>query len=64
MTIEKLAEMVKRGFDQTATKDEVNAMRKEMATKNDLEALETNISNQIDTFRDSLRRVKTKVGIE
>ena len=44
ITIEKLVEMVARGFEKTATKDDI----KGLATKIDLEDVERRLSAKID----------------
>lgn len=54
MTIEKLATMVANGFASTATKDDIVAIRKEMATKDDIKNLEFKIE-------DTERRLSTKI---
>ena len=44
MTIDKLAIMVARGFENTATKDDI----KNMATKDDLKDLETRMNGKFE----------------
>ena len=44
MTIDKLAIMVARGFEDTATKDDI----KNMATKDDLKDLETRMNGKFE----------------
>ena len=53
MTIDKLAIMVARGFENTATKDDIKNMAtkddiKNMATKDDLKDLETRMNGKFE----------------
>jgi hypothetical protein len=53
MTIDELAQMVAKGFEQTATKDDIAQIRAEMATKDDLKELEQRMeANFRDVRRD------------
>lgn len=58
MTIEDLAILVKRGFDQTATKQEL----KEMATKQDIHELRKDVTERLDAIEDDIRDLKIAVG--
>ena len=72
---EKLAIMVAKGFEQTATKDEVHELRediddikKNMATKEDIVRLEDKIEfgltkqlQETDELRDRMRVLETRV---
>lgn len=51
-TIEDLAGMMKRGFDQVASTDELATIRKEMATKQDASVLRDEIIRVGDDVRD------------
>ena len=72
MTMEKLAIMVKNGFDVTATKEEMrggfgvmdkrfNEVEKRLDRIENL--LIRDHSNKIERLEDSMRIVKTKLGI-
>ena len=71
ITFERLAEMIQAQF--TYIDEQFKEMRSEMkgmATKEDVRllredtsALGNRLSNEIDRLRDSMRLVKTKVGI-
>ena len=67
ITLDELAAMVKRGFDQTATKEDT-------ATKDDIKRIEQRIdileyrvlnshANRLETLEDDVRRIKTTLGI-
>lgn len=77
-TIDDLAVMIKRGFDDTVTKADLQAVKKEL--KEDISRLEREIAElrddvsrltplpagierRLDRVEDDMRLVKTKVGI-
>lgn len=61
MTIDDLAEMVKRGFDQTATKDDIKRL------EHRIDILEYRVlnshANRLDLLEDDIRKIKTKLSI-
>lgn len=69
MTIEDLAIMVKHGFDQTATKDELKKLAtkddlKELATKvelNDLKGIVRDIVEELNIAHADIRYIRTTV---
>lgn len=58
MTIDGLAAMVKRGFDQTVTKEDL----KRFATKEDLQALRQAMLNELGSIRADIRDIKGTLG--
>lgn len=72
---EKLAIMVAKGFEQTATKQELQELRQEMSTKSDIARIEGEIVrlegkvdsgfgkrfNDQDQLRDRMRVLETRV---
>lgn len=72
MTIDDLAGMVKRGFDETAKKTEMNARFEAVDERFDgidkrLDRIENLLirahDNRITELEDSMRLVKTKLGV-
>lgn len=58
MTIEDLAILVKKGFDQTATKQDLVGL----ATKSELHELRKDITERLDAIEDDIRDLKIAVG--
>ncbi len=58
MTIEQLAEMVKRGFDTTATKEDL----KQFATKEDLQKFREETNARIDHVDARLGRIEADIS--
>ncbi len=64
-TVENLAISTKRGFDSTATKEDMDAGFKEVNARLDrIESTVTGHGNRIDRVVDDVRLVKTKVGMQ
>ncbi len=65
--IENLAGSVKRGFDETATKQDILQLKEEIAEMHDeialIERLPVSVERRLDLVEDDMRQVKTKVGI-
>ena len=65
MTLETLAGMVKRGFDETAKKTEVDARFD--GIEKELQRIENIVirahDNRITALEDNMRLVKTKLGV-
>ena len=57
-TIEDLAVMIKRGFDQTATKDEL----KPLVTKEELRELRRDMTEEFERINADLRDIKVSLG--
>ncbi|MBU6415445.1 hypothetical protein KGQ34_04385, partial [Patescibacteria group bacterium] len=58
MTIEQLARMVKRGFDQAATKDDL----RNFATKDDLRDFRKDMIEGFDHINAEIRDIKIVLG--
>ena len=50
ITIEKLATIIAKGFENTATKDDITRIEEKMATKDDLADLERKLSAKIEAI--------------
>ncbi|PIQ68705.1 MAG: hypothetical protein COV91_02740 [Candidatus Taylorbacteria bacterium CG11_big_fil_rev_8_21_14_0_20_46_11] len=68
MTIDDLAVMVKRGFDETAKQVDLNELKEDVSELrkqvNRIEARMGGYDNRLDLVVDDVRLVKTKVGIK
>ncbi|OHA29505.1 MAG: hypothetical protein A3B08_01675 [Candidatus Taylorbacteria bacterium RIFCSPLOWO2_01_FULL_43_44] len=65
MTLERLAEMVAHRFEQTAGKEELVTFEKGVTDRfNRIEnILAGGLSNRVEHLEDSVRMLKTKIGI-
>ena len=48
MSIDDLAEMVQRGFEDMATKSDIEELRREMATKKELESVRQELGSKLE----------------
>lgn len=72
MTIDDLAIMVSRGFENTATKQDIHEIKEEMNERFDnvnirLDHIEHHLifghTNRLESLEDSVRLLKTKAGV-